>query len=290
MTWQVALRLGRVSNLPTVWTNTAAGIVVAGGTVADARTLPLLLALSLFYLAGMFLNDAFDRAIDARDRPERPIPAGEASATTVFGAGFGMIAAGVLLLLWVGYGFAGGTGIRPALAGLALGGAILLYDWRHKGNPLSPVLMGLCRTLVYLSAGLAFVPYVPQPLVIAAVALLCYLIGLTYIAKQETLDRVENLWPLLFLAVPVVYGAAVARESLSAIVLAAAFALWLAFALRYLWRRRPGDVPRAVGALLAGISLLDAVIIAGAGSAAIAWLTAAAFLLNLGLQRFVAAT
>ena len=31
MSWQVALRLGRVSNLPTVWTNTLAGIVLAGG-------------------------------------------------------------------------------------------------------------------------------------------------------------------------------------------------------------------------------------------------------------------
>ena len=40
----------------------------------------VLLAMSLFYVGGMYLNDYFDRAIDARERPERPIPAGDISA------------------------------------------------------------------------------------------------------------------------------------------------------------------------------------------------------------------
>ena len=73
MTLSVALRLGRVSNLPTVWTNALAGLVLAGQAGWDPRIPPLLLALSLFYVAGMYLNDAFDREIDARERPERPI-------------------------------------------------------------------------------------------------------------------------------------------------------------------------------------------------------------------------
>lgn len=72
----VALRLGRVSNLPTVWTNALAGAALAGGEPWQAAMLPLLLALSLFYVGGMYLNDAFDRDIDARERPARPIPAG----------------------------------------------------------------------------------------------------------------------------------------------------------------------------------------------------------------------
>ena len=66
MNLAVALRLGRVSNLPTVWTNALAGIVLAGGHVADRRTLPLIVAFSLFYVAGMYLNDAYDAGIDAR--------------------------------------------------------------------------------------------------------------------------------------------------------------------------------------------------------------------------------
>lgn len=288
--WLVALRLGRVSNLPTVWTNTLTGIVLAGGAVDSARTLPLIVALSLFYLAGMYLNDAFDREIDARERPERPIPAGQVSARTVFAAGFGMMLAGLLLLFWVGYGFAGGNRGWPALGGLALGAAIVFYDWHHKGNWLSPLVMGVCRMLVYLTAGLAFALPLPGMLYLAALLLLAYLIGLTYVAKQETLDQIGNLWPLLFLAAPVVYGLTVAWYSWTGALLFAALVVWIGVALWFLRRRGPGDVPRAVISLIAGISLLDALLIAGAGAAGIAWVAVAGFVLTLALQRLVPGT
>jgi UbiA prenyltransferase family len=290
MNLAVALRLGRVSNLPTVWTNTLAGIVLAGGDVADPRTLPLIVALSLFYVAGMYLNDAYDAGIDARQRPERPIPSGEVSVETVFTLGFGMMALGLVLLAWTGYGVAGGTGIGPVMGGLGLGAAIVLYNRRHKDNPLSPVLMGICRVLVYVTAGLAVASELPGPLWTGALLLLCYLIGLTYVAKQETFGEVRNLWPLLFLGAPLVYTLAIALESPTAAALGAAFAIWVAIALWFLRRRQPGDVPRAVVSLIAGISLLDAVLIAGAGDLSIAWLAVLGFLLTLVMQRAVPGT
>src|SRR5262245_63491269 len=46
---------------------------------------------SLFYSGGMALNDAFDAEIDARERPERPIPSGRVSRGTVLALGFGML-------------------------------------------------------------------------------------------------------------------------------------------------------------------------------------------------------
>jgi hypothetical protein len=290
MRWAVALRLGRVSNLPTVWTNTLAGIVLAGGSVADARTVPLIAALSLFYVAGMYLNDAYDAEIDARERPERPIPSGQVTAETVFTAGFAMMALGLALLVWIGYGGAGGTGLGPVMGGLGLGAAIVMYNRRHKDNPLSPVLMGICRVLVYVTAGLAVAYELPPALVIGALLLLCYLIGLTYVAKQETLGEIRNLWPLLFLAAPVLYALAIARGSPTAAVLSLAFVLWVGVALWFLRRRRPGDVPRAVISLIAGISLLDAVLIAGTGNLGIAGLAVLGFVLTLVLQRFVPGT
>jgi 4-hydroxybenzoate polyprenyltransferase len=290
MSWQDALRLGRVSNLPTVWTNAATGIVLAGGALDSPATLPLLTALSLFYVGGMYLNDAFDARIDAIERPERPIPSGRVSARTVFTAGFAMLAAGVVLLLWVGYGLPGGTGPWPGLCGLALAGAIVLYNRHHKDNPLSPALMGLCRVLVYLAAGLAFAVPPPAILWLAALLLLCYLIGLTYVAKQENLGEVANLWPLLFLAAPVIYALLHALDSPTGAALFALFAIWVGIALWFLKRRRPGDVPRAVVSLIAGIALLDAVLIAAAGAPGVAWLAVAGFALTLGLQRLVPGT
>ena len=277
-----ALRLGRVSNLPTVWTNTLAGAVLAGAAGFGAQFALLAVAFTLFYTGGMFLNDAFDAAIDARERPERPIPSGAVTRGAVFGWGFGQMAAGVALLAVIG--------VAPALAGLSLAAAITYYDWNHKTNPLSPVVMGLCRVFIYLGAGLAYTLALPDALWIGAALLLCYLIGLTYVAKQENLERVENLWPLVFLAAPVAYGAWVSMAQPAAGLFWLAFTGWMLVALWFLRRRRKGDIPRAVVSLIAGISLLDALLIAGAGSPGLALVALAGFGVTLFFQRYIAGT
>jgi 4-hydroxybenzoate polyprenyltransferase len=277
-----ALALGRVSNLPTVWTNTLAGAVLAGAAAFGAEFAVMLVAFSLFYTGGMFLNDAFDAPWDAKQRAERPIPAGEVSRREVFGWGFGMMALGVALLAWIG--------VAPALAGIALAATITYYDWHHKGNVFSPVVMGLCRVLVYVAAGLCVTSALPEALWIGAALMLCYLIGLTYIAKRENLGRVENLWPLAFLAAPVAWGAwlALAQPVVGAFWLL--FTGWVLVALWFLRRRAKGDIPRAVVSLIAGISLLDAMLIAGAGALALAVIALAGFGVTLFFQRYIAGT
>jgi 4-hydroxybenzoate polyprenyltransferase len=287
---KTALRLGRVSNLPTVWTNTLAGAVLAGATGFGAEFAVMLAAFSLFYVGGMFLNDAFDAAIDAKQRPERPIPSGEISASTVYGYGFAMLAAGVVLLAWVGYGFAPRTGAWPAAAGVALAAAITFYDWNHKQNVFSPVVMGLCRVLIYVAAALCYTLALPDNLWIGALLMLCYLIGLTYVAKQENLAQVENLWPLLFLAAPVAYGAWLALRQPVAGILWLAFTVWALVALWFLRRRRKGDIPRAVVSLIAGISLLDALLISGTGAYGLTLLALAGFGVTLFFQRYISGT
>ncbi|CAA9271792.1 MAG: Aromatic prenyltransferase 1, UbiA family [uncultured Acetobacteraceae bacterium] len=288
MTPAVALRLGRVSNLPTVWTNAVAGVALAGVSPWHWATVPAALGLSFSYLGGMYLNDAFDRAIDARERPSRPIPSGAAEANTVFALGFALLLGGVAMLLTAACGF-GVPSEWTVLAGLALGGAITGYNWRHKGNPLSPVWMGACRLLAYISAGLAATAVLPAPLLAAAAVSLCYLIGLTYIAKQETLGRIGNLWPLVFLAAPLAYGASLAEGAADWLVLAA-LAAWIGVALALLRRRRPGDIPRAVVSLIAGIALLDAMFLSVAGWPGAVPLALGCFAATLLLQRWVSGT
>ena len=288
MTFADALSLGRVSNLPTVWTNMLTGVVLAGGTLDDTRAWLLLTALTLFYVAGMYLNDAFDADIDAVERPERPIPAGRVSRPAVFAAGYTMLAAATALM--AAAGGVGDTGPWPGLAGAALAAVIVIYDRHHKNNPLSPLLMGTSRMLVYICAGLVFVAPPPGLLALAAVILLCYLIGLTYIAKQENLGRVRNLWPLAFLAVPGLYGLMLSVNAPWTAPFWIAFCAWVLVALFFLGRRNPGDIPRAVVSLIAGISLLDAVLIAAAGAIGYAVLAVGGFLLTLTWQRFIAGT
>lgn len=286
----VALKLARVSNLPTVWTNVMAGAVLAGAGWTDPRLPLAMVALSLFYTGGMFLNDAYDREFDTRFRPDRPIPAGQVTAIQVFGWGYGMMAAGLALLAWAAQMSRGVTAWGAPLGGLCLAGAIVLYDAWHKSNPLSPLVMGLCRMLVYVTAALSVVALPGTAVYVGAGVSLAYLIGLTYAAKKEHLDRLDHAWPLGFLLVPVGYGAVLSIAAPLTLVPLTLFAVWGALAVRRLFRRGPGDVPKAVVALIAGISLLDAVLLAGHGAPEAAVLAIVAFVVTLRLQRWVAGT
>jgi 4-hydroxybenzoate polyprenyltransferase len=175
-----ALRLGRVSNVPTVWTNVAAGMALTGLGLQPRLVLLLGLAISLFYVGGMYLNDAFDARWDAAHRPERPIPSGHVRRNTVFAAGFAMLCAGALLVALTAPG-------RALLAALALGALIIIYDVSHKNNPWSPLVMALCRVAVYAIAALALVPRPPAAFYGGVAALFLYLVFLSTLARKETL-------------------------------------------------------------------------------------------------------
>jgi 4-hydroxybenzoate polyprenyltransferase len=175
---RTALRLGRVSNLPTVWTNVLASIALAGGEALAALVLPLGLGVSLLYVSGMYLNDAFDRGWDSVHRPERPIPSGAVSARVVFGAGFALMGAGLAVL-------AAAAGPRPLLAGAVLAALIVAYDVVHKRSPLAVVLMGLCRVAVYVTAAMAVTARPRPALALGGVLLLAYMVSLTAIARHE---------------------------------------------------------------------------------------------------------
>src|ERR1035438_6002811 len=85
--FRTLLVLGRVSNLPTVWSNCLAGWWLSGG--GNFWKLPLLLlGMSALYTGGMFLNDAFDADFDQQRRAARPIPSGKVSAETVWHFGW----------------------------------------------------------------------------------------------------------------------------------------------------------------------------------------------------------
>jgi len=278
------LRLGRISNIPTVWTNVIAGAVIAGGTFRVADVVLIGVAMSAFYVGGMYLNDFFDREIDARERPGRPINAGEITAGAVSTIGFGLLGMGVLLLAPFGL---------PAVAwGVVLAGAIVLYDSWHKGNTFSPVIMGLCRGLVYLGAGAAMSGGISGALILGAFALACHVVGLTYAAKQENLNQIGRLWPLAILAVPMLIALPVITSSWLIVLSFSVLALADVFALRLLVRRSTLDaVPRAVSSLIAAICLVDALALALAGgSVLLVFACALGYLLTRLFQKFIPGT
>jgi hypothetical protein len=203
----------------------------------------------------MYLNDFFDRDIDARERPGRPIHAGDISAGAVSAIGFALLAVGAVLLVRFGP--------LTMIWGLALVAAIVVYDVWHKGNVFAPVIMGLCRALVYLGTGAAVSGETRFALIAGAMALAAHVIGLTYAAKQENLNQVGRLWPLAILAVPQLFA------------LPSLFSAWLVVitclllcaadiaAVGVLARRTaPDAVPRAVSMLIAAICMVDALAVA----------------------------
>jgi hypothetical protein len=280
---RVFLELGRVSNLPTVWSNVLAGMVLSGGWLAPGALLAVLAGAMAIYVGGMFLNDAFDAEIDARERPGRPIPSGRIARRAVFAIGFALLAGGVLL-------FAAAS-LAAALVGLALAGTVVLYDAWHKGNVLSPLVMGLCRVLVYLVAGFAAAAAPEAGLYWGAGALLAYLIGLTYVAKQETLGQVRNLWPLAFLAVPFLYATPAVAAGGLALLLYVGFAAWVVYALSFVMGGGGmRSVPRTVVSLIAGMALLDGLLMAWSGAGGLALVAIGCFAMTLAGQRWVAGT
>jgi UbiA prenyltransferase family len=277
------LRLGRVSNLPTVWSNVVAATVLAGAELATATTATVILAMTAFYVGGMYLNDAFDREVDARERPGRPIPSGQIAPVIVFAIGFGLLLVGIALMsLW---------GTAAGLTGLALAAAIVGYDLHHKGVAWSPLLMGACRALVYVGAGVAATGTVASAALLGALALFAHVVGLSYAAKQESFNRIDHLWPLGLVALPFAVGLWLLPSG--ALSLVAGAALLAADALAISILRNPTgarDVPRAVSLMIAAVALVDALVASVTGSWIAVLLCFAAFALTCALQRHVPGT
>ena len=283
-TAQALLRLGRVSNLPTVWTNVIAGATIAN-TAANIVDVALVgLAMTAFYVGGMYLNDFFDRDIDARERPGRPIHAGDISAGAVSAIGFALLAVGAALLARFG--------LLTVILGLALAGSIVLYDVWHKGNIFAPVIMGLCRALVYLTTGAAVSGEIRFALIAGTMALATHVIGLTYAAKQENLNQVGRLWPLAILAGPLLL--AVPGISSGWLVVVGCLLLGAAdiAAVRLLAKRAtPDAVPRAVSMLIAAICLVDALaVVLYGGGIVLACICASGYLLTRLFQTVIPGT
>lgn len=168
------LVLGRLSNLPTIWTNVTAGAVAAGAS-PDSSVAVTVVAVSLLYTGGMVLNDLVDIDHDRAHRSTRPLVAGSISPR---GAG-----AALVILMAAGLGLVMATRIGAVVWAVALVLAIVYYDVRHKHDPLAPVVMGVCRGLVYCVAAAVTTGAVPAPVLWAGVILALYVAAFTYAAR-----------------------------------------------------------------------------------------------------------
>ena len=281
--------LARISNLPTAWTNVTAAWLLAGGALFDVRLGWLLIASSLLYVGGMILNDAADVKFDRVHRKERPIPSGQVSLREAWVVGSVMLLAGATI--------AAVSGASPKITAFLVGG-IVLYDLYHKQWAGSVVIMGACRLLLYLMAASAVVPFKPDGPMLAlpyAVALGCYIVGITLAARLERKSGAVPV-PASMLAFALLYTPAIvcmmrfasAGGNPMQLVVLAAFAMLVAY-VTHIFRQGGPAIGKAVGWLLAGIAVVDALAVATVSVPLALCFVALTPLLRLW-QRWVAAT
>jgi hypothetical protein len=183
------------------------------------------------------------------------------------------------------------AGTTTAVLTLLLTGCILLYNLTHKLAGGAPVLMGACRLLVYLVSASVARQEVAGNVVWAGLALASYVMGLSWLARQESGREPAPYWPGLLLAAPLVL-AGLSDDGLTrqtGNILSLVLIVWVLWAVRHaFWRAEP-KVGYAVARLLAGITLVDLLAVADL-TRPLAGLFLVWFVLALLWQRYIPAT
>jgi 4-hydroxybenzoate polyprenyltransferase len=193
------LQLLRLPNVFTAVADVMMGYLVAYHDLEPIENFALLAVISvLLYLSGMVLNDVFDAEVDARDRPDRPIPSGRVSLKAATAVGWGMLSGGLVLAWSLSYS---ANDWRPGVVATLLASCILLYDGALKKTRLAPLVMGECRMLnVLLGMSLMLIPW-GKAEVLIALGFGVYIMGVTIFARTDARisTRTRLIWGLVVL-------------------------------------------------------------------------------------------
>lgn len=281
------LELARVSNAPTVVSNTLAGLAIGAGVnrgaVSPLTSASLCLGGVLLYTGGMALNDVLDVEVDRTERPGRPIPSGRVGRSTALGV--------AVLLLGLGLAAVMPAGARSVQAGAALVAAIVVYNLLHRRMVGSVLVMGLCRALLYLVGVCASVSAVDHPRLIVPVALLgAYTAAFSLVARREAVEHPRTRTVLAWLPLPL--GIAVAAgAALSVPVAAFALIPAPALVLASVWATQGSRGLRpAVLTWIAAFSLIDTAVCAALGRFDLAGVCAACWLATAWSHRRISGT
>lgn len=178
------LRLARPANIVTAVSDILAGVAIVGflgsglaGNLSLTPVILLCIATVGLYGGGIVFNDVFDRELDKRERPERPIPSGliSAKAASIWG--------GSLLLLGCLFAFL--VNATAGVMALLVTASALVYNrWGKHSTWLGPINMGLCRSFNLL-VGMSVLPAVMPEFAYLAVVPLVYIAAVTTISRGE---------------------------------------------------------------------------------------------------------
>jgi len=183
-------QLVRFPGILTAFTNVLLGYSVIQGDNFSLYLLgPLLATSGCLFLAGMSLNDYFDKKIDKKERPERPIPSGKILPKNALFLG--------IILLIIANIFSIFVGFETVIVTIVMSLLIFSYDFKIKNFPVIGILtLSSVRFLnVILGTSVAFDSEVvhlaiPLAIFVAGISIFARTEGLSYSRKSEMLNLV----------------------------------------------------------------------------------------------------
>ena len=267
--WKAWLSLFRPPNLLTVPGDPLAGALLAAASAGLIPPLPPLLATMgaavCLYAAGLLANDFFDRHVDAKERPTRPIPSGSVKANGV------LVAA--LLFTLAGLFLAAEGGRLPLLIASLLAASSWFYNAIGKRiSWLGPLNMGACRGLNLLmgAALIGSQGLTGMRVLTAATLLTLFIAAITLAARHEANpdnSRRGPKWVAWALPLILAFGLLSLIHTLGmALGLAAMAIAWTTlWSINLSRAATPAATQRSIGGLIRGLILVQTALCAASG-------------------------
>lgn len=178
------LLLIRPANIVTAFSDILAGVAIASIGMASTAvildiygTTFLLLSTLFLYGGGIAFNDVCDADLDAKERPERPIPSGQITKGTA------LIFVIILFILGIFFAF-----LHNPISGLIaifIMACAVIYDKYGKHHSLfGPINMGLCRG-GNLLLGISIIPLAVETWLAISFLPVIYIAAVTIISRGE---------------------------------------------------------------------------------------------------------
>jgi 4-hydroxybenzoate polyprenyltransferase len=218
------LQLMRPANIVTAWADILAGFAASGcfalmnqGIIFSLGW--LLLSTTGLYAGGIVFNDVFDAELDAKERPERPIPSGNVSLIRATLLGSLLLSVGIAAAFQVSF-------VSGVLA--------FLYDAVGKHQVFfGPLNMGICRGCNLL-LGVSVNPEILKEYWFLALIPVIYIAAITTLSRGEVYGGKTSTGIIAVVMLCVVITALFGLGFLNNYQLLAALPFLLLFALRVL--------------------------------------------------------
>lgn len=296
--FKATLELMRPANIITAFADILAGFNAVGGVLyfssGELEISPdglgwLLLATFGLYGGGIVFNDLFDASIDAKERPERPIPSGRYSRFEA------SILGSLLFLIAVVSAFQVNTTALVLATGILI--FAFLYDaWAKHSAILGPLFMGICRGGNLLLGG-SLLPVALMDIWFIAFIPVLYISAITLISRGEVEGGSRTHGIIAFVLILIVISAV----PMLSLFLEFSILTSLPFLLLFAWMVVPafwiasqtlqaGNIRKAVKRGVVSLVIFNSVLAAGFAGWIPGLIVLFLFPLSLGVAKLFAVT